>query len=288
MTTLMTPRWFGGLALALAAMVTCIMLGLWQWHRFEDRSAAVAAVTENYDASPVSIDTVLPSETSALPGARDYTVVEESGEYCTKPECVLYVRNRTLGSSVGFWQLVPFRLDDGGVLLVVRGWVEGASATSAPASEPAVPRGHVTVRARLRATENQLSDRAAVPGQLQSVNAPDVEAQAADLTGIYTGAYGELVTEQGPGTADAPPPRALAKPEKTRGPHLSYAFQWWVFSLLFPIGFVAAARRAIADARWGNDGSHRSDAPAGRVSERKQRMSNEDEEDAYLDERDMQ
>ena len=36
---LLTPRWLGGLALAIAAAVVMVFLGIWQWHRYEERSA---------------------------------------------------------------------------------------------------------------------------------------------------------------------------------------------------------------------------------------------------------
>src|SRR5699024_3730376 len=47
---------------------------------------------------------------------------------------------------------------------------------------------------------------------------------------LVTGAYGELVSEE----PSAERPAALPSPDTSLGPHLSYAFQWWVFALFFP------------------------------------------------------
>lgn len=278
-------------------MTACIFLGLWQWHRFEAKNAAVAAVTANYDAQPVALSRVLDSATAPLSGSRDYTVITARGEYCTKPGCELYVRNRPLGSAVGFWQLVPFITADGATILTVRGWVDGASTTSEPATHPEIPEGEITLTARLRPTENQLSEREMVPGQLQSVNAADVRAQAGNLPGLYEGAYAVAAEESGAPAAGITLPRALEKPATTKGPHLSYAFQWWIFCLLFPLGFVVSARRALTDAAADQADHPREDAQQGALApassraggaemkRRPRRRSNEEEEDAFLDER---
>lgn len=272
---ILTARWGLTLVLVLAAMLTCIALGKWQWHRFESRSHSVAAVEKNFDSAPTALEPVLESERSQLPPEDDYRVIEVRGRYCTRPECDLYVRNRTMGSSVGFWQLVPFTSNTGKTLLVVRGWVEGASTESKPASSPPVPQGEVTLTARLRPIEPHLTERGEVKGQVQSVNPRDVSSEAGSLPRIYEGAYA-VASKEVQGSQEQPLPRPLPKPETTRGPHLSYAVQWWAFALLFPLGFVIAVRRELADAQS-------SDVP--RQRQRPQKRSNEDEEDALLDER---
>lgn len=297
---LLTPRWALALLLCLAAMVACILLGLWQWHRFEAKSEAVAAITANYDAAPVSLSSVLGSPTAPLPEDRDYTVISARGTYCTAPGCVLYVRNRPLGSAVGFWQLVPFTTADGTTILTVRGWVDGASTRSEPATHPTIPQGEITLTARLRPAENQLPERSAVPGQVQSVNAADVRAQAGELPGLYEGAYAVAVQEEGAPAEGIDLPLSLEKPETTKGPHLSYAFQWWVFSLLFPLGFVVSARRTLADAAHEAKAEHSAtlagsaSAQARHVTSRRdvsgrapRPRSDEEDEDEFLDERNL-
>lgn len=293
MKTLLTPRWALALLLVLAAVTACILLGRWQFHRYEAKAEAVATIERNYDAAPVDPAGPLPSPTSALRAEDDYTQVTMTGQY--RSEDTLFVRNRTRASQVGFLQLVPFT-DGERTLLVVRGWVPAAKVESTPAGSPPLPDGTVTLTAHLRPTEPRLG-RAQTDGQVQSINVPDVQEQTGPLPGVMTGAYGTMISED----PSAPPADASAplmpveRPETDTGPHLSYAFQWWVFAAFFPVGFVVAARRAVLDERDARaesgdpdaeaaDGS-RTDGPSARSAGAKRprrRLSDEDEEDMLV------
>jgi cytochrome oxidase assembly protein ShyY1 len=233
-----------GVLAVLLAMAVCIGLGFWQWHRFEGKRENAHVIETNYTADPVGIGDVLPAADTSLPSADRWKQVEMTGEYCTQPECVLYVRNRPLSSSVGFWQLVPFTTDQG-TLLVVRGWVDGAEASSTPASEPPVPQGRTTVVVRMRPDEPVLEDRTNPPGQVQTVTPSAIAPDLPDLpSSVYTGAYGELVSEDPP---VSPMPQRLETPDTGLGPHLSYAVQWWLFAAFFPVALVVRTRRRILD-----------------------------------------
>ena len=45
LTALASRRMLGGLALALVFAAACVLLGRWQWGRYEDRSVQATAVT---------------------------------------------------------------------------------------------------------------------------------------------------------------------------------------------------------------------------------------------------
>ena len=208
---------------------------------------------------------------------------------------MVYVRNRQLSGEVGFWQLAPFRAEDGTTLLVVRGWVPEDSAESVPDDAPPVPDGELTVTARLRPAEPVL-DRAPLEGQAHSVNPPQI-AQQLELEDpdLVTGAYGELAAEQ----PEAERPRALPAPDTGLGPHLSYAFQWWIFALFFPGALVVRVRRQLQDLdheeadRRSDDGtvpSSAEDADPDTTGHRprrtvrpRRRGLDEEEEDALID-----
>ena len=57
-------------------------------------------------------------------------------------------------------------------------------------------------------------------------------------------------------------PQRLPPPEPSEGPHLAYAFQWFLFAALAPVGYVLLARREAED-RAGQGGVDR-DAARGR------------------------
>ncbi|MGY5764544.1 SURF1 family cytochrome oxidase biogenesis protein [Brachybacterium sp. DNPG3] len=231
------------IAVLLCAAV-CVGLGRWQYGRFEDKRESAAIVEENYSADPVALDTILSSPDEELADGEEWTVVRLHGSYCSSPDCVLYVRNRTYSSTVGFYQLVPFIADDGTQLLVVRGWVPGDDEGAVPADAPAVPDGEITVDVRLRPAEQVLSQRSNPEGQVQTITPEEVAGMVPGLgDGLMLTVYGELAAEDPAGER----PMALEKPDTSLGNHLSYAFQWWVFALFFPGALIYRTRRVIRD-----------------------------------------
>lgn len=232
-----------GLVAVLVLAGVCVLLGLWQYGRYEDRRDEAAVVETNYEADPVALDAVLPDRQEPLPAEHTWAPVTLEGSYCSDPDCVLYVRNRQLSGEVGFWQLVPFRAEDGTTLQVVRGWVPQATGGSAPDEPAAIPDGDLTITVRMRHAEPVL-DREPPPGQTHSVN----PRQSAGLVGLddselVAQAYGELAAEDPAG----PRPAALPSPDTSLGPHLSYAFQWWIFALFFPGALIYRTRRLFQD-----------------------------------------
>jgi cytochrome oxidase assembly protein ShyY1 len=73
------------------------------------------------------------------------------------------------------------------------------------------------------------------------IHAPSI---AATMPYPVYGGFGEL-TRETPRRAEAPQP--LPPPEPAEGPHLAYAFQWFLFAALALGGYVLLARREAAD-----------------------------------------
>ena len=63
----------------------------------------------------------------------------------------------------------PFRLQDGRVFVLDRGWVSIGSKQDRPDSVPAPPSGQVTVQARLQGDEGALPGRSAPAGEIPSI-----------------------------------------------------------------------------------------------------------------------
>ena len=272
----------GAVVVALA-MAICVGLGLWQYGRFEDRRDIAQTVEANYQADPVALESVLPAPDSPLTGSEDWTPVQLEGSYCTDPGCILYVRNRTLGATVGFWQLAPFQTDDGATWLVVSGWVDSDAQESEPADPPAVPEGELTITARLRPAEGVISGRENPEGQVHSVSPEQIAPQLPELSGpLTTGAYGELAAEDPAG----PRPQGLPAPDTSLGPHLSYAFQWWIFALFFPGALIFRTHKVMQEEieDQDEDGTGPKGTPRPRPRARARRRSrDEEDEDALID-----
>ncbi|MBV7412038.1 SURF1 family protein [Dermabacteraceae bacterium TAE3-ERU27] len=272
MRTFLTRQWLGAVVAVVVAVCVCALLGNWQYQRYVGKSERAEVISRNYTAKPVPVGSVLPQRNRVLTDKQVWQRVTLQGHYCASPGCVLYVRNRPQDGEVGFYQLVPF-VTRSGTMLVNRGFVPANARLSIPAREPAIPSGEIELTGRLRRIEPELSERTNPPGQVQSI-APGEVAQSlpADTQNLYTGAYLDMSEESSP----APnPPRPVPKPDTSLGPHLSYAFQWWIFGLFFPGALIYAGRRTLQE---------QSAAPATpRPKPRSQRRRDEDEEDAILD-----
>jgi len=229
-------RWGAYLALVVVFAVACGLLSWWQWERRAETISQGNLVTENYEAAPVAVGSLLPSLSSWKAG-EEWRPVELHGRYLRDQQVL--ARNRPYNANPGFEVLVPFRLDDGTVFIVDRGWLSIGDKQDAPDVIPAAPAGDVTVVARLQQSEPVLPGRTAPRGQVPSINLPTI-AKLAGTAKTYTGAYGLLSSET---PAAATRPRAVEEPVPDEGPHLSYAIQWIAFGLLAFFGLFWAFRR---------------------------------------------
>jgi cytochrome oxidase assembly protein ShyY1 len=230
-----TRRWAGYLALTILFAAVCSGLGLWQLARRADALAEMGKVETNYAADPVPLAEALPG-LEAFSESQKWLPVVMTGTYLTDDE--LIVRNRPLQINPGFEVLTPLLLADGSVFIVNRGWLPTGQTPDAPASVPAAPAGVVTVVARLKSGEPLLAGRSATGNQIATINLDDV-ATRLDLP-TYTGAYGLMASED---PAPDERPVAVTRPVKDEGPHLSYAFQWFVFALMGFVGLGWAIRQ---------------------------------------------
>lgn len=231
----LTARWAGYLSLVVVFAIVSCSLGVWQFQRRAEAHAEVVRIESNYDASPSSLTDLLP-RLDSFKEPQKWSQVSVTGTYLTDEQ--LLVRTRPLSGNPGFEVLTPLQLPNGSVLVVDRGWVPVGNAQDAPDQVPAAPSGEVTVVARLKAGEPALDGRTAPAGQIATIELDQISALLDKPT--YTGAYGLMASES---PAPAERPTALPKPPLDEGPHLSYAFQWFVFALLAFVGLGWALRQ---------------------------------------------
>lgn len=234
-------------ALVVILVPAFIWLGFWQLDRAELRSAAVNLQRGNVAAEPVPVSE-LASVGSDVDPADRWRTVEATGTWDQDNEVLLRNRDSSQGHGVGFHVLTPLVTEDGTALLVNRGWIErGENAQDTPDAPP-VPEGEVRVTGRLHFGETEentgLRNRDGMPeGQIMFV---DVDMLAEELPYPIYGGYVEL-TGQDPVPEQAPERVALR--EENTGMSASYAFQWWVFSVVAVGGWVVLVRRELREAR---------------------------------------
>lgn len=264
----MNRRTSGVLAVAALVAAVCVVAGFWQWERHVDRSETVSLVEANYDAEPRPLTELVPGD--ALPREARWHPVTVVGRYL--PDATVLLRNRPVAGTAAFHVLDLFEITEGehaGQGLVVhRGWVPAGDDLAAP-EPPGPPPGEITVVARLREPESR-SARDAPPGQVQTVE-PDQVRDAAGAELPVLQAYGIVVTEDGARPSGTVP---LDRPSPDLGPHLSYAFQWWLFAVGALVGAVVLLRR---------DRAEESDVGVPPARGRSRGPTAEDEEDALVD-----
>jgi surfeit locus 1 family protein len=101
--------------LTLIGVLLFAQLGRWQWHRAEEKRALAAA----FSAGGSEFMTELGHR--SLGELPRYTEVRLRGSY--EPEHQFLLDNMTHGARAGYQVLTPFRLEDGRLLLVNRGWL---------------------------------------------------------------------------------------------------------------------------------------------------------------------
>ncbi|MRH30300.1 SURF1 family protein [Microbacterium sp. SYP-A9085] len=225
-------RWTAYIGVAVVFAIACAFLANWQLTKNAARTDQLALIARNYDAAPVALADVLDPQ-EALPADLKWRPVTLTGTYLADRQ--LLARNRVHGGTAAYEILVPFRLTDGRVFLVDRGWEPPGNRQPRPDSIPDAPTGTVTVVARLLPGEGLPASGAAAPaGEVPSLHLPLIAQRigGADGSALYRGAYGQLVSED---PAPASAPQAFESPSEDPGPYLSYGIQWILFAVM---GFI--------------------------------------------------
>ncbi|MFI7677857.1 SURF1 family protein [Actinophytocola sp. NPDC049390] len=237
---LLRPGWLALTALVLIFAGVCFtLLAPWQFARHEERSTTNDAVTNAANATPADLNTLIPA--GQRPDATtEWRTVRVTGEYLADEEVV--ARLRTVLGQPAFEVLTPFRLTDGSIVLVDRGYVrpvQGSKSVTLP-DYAAPPSGTVTVTARVRADERDPRDRRAE----SEAGRPQVYAVGSGVVARATGLDirpGYLQVEEGaPGVLGA-----LPLPDLDAGPFLSYALQWIAFGTMALLAWLYFTWREI-------------------------------------------
>lgn len=235
---LLRPKWIGFHLLVVGAIVAMVNLGFWQLRRLDERQTFNAEVEARYDAPPLPIDDLLVP--GADPDEIEWRPVTATGTY--EPDGTIRIVNRSQNGFPGDNVVVPLDLGGGRVLLVNRGFLaQGLDL-------PAAPDGTVTVTGRLRPSQErrtgQLSD--AAEGTLTEAQRVDIARLAPQVDGDVLPMYVDVFASD---PADSDSLQPVLQPDLSEGPHLSYAMQWFIFSVAVAVGWVLAVRKSLRTRR---------------------------------------
>lgn len=237
MRVLLKPKWIAGHLLALTVVVAFVNLGMWQLRRHDWRAERNERIEQGLARDAVPLGT-LP------PGERDYRPVTVTGRYVQDADVLLSPRNER---GPGHHVLTPLVLEDGTPLLVDRGWVPYRfDVPPVPGTTP--PGGEVRLEGvLLPAAEADAQGTRDDAGRLLRVRAVDPGLILAER--LRTRAVEDvflLLRTQDPAPAELPVPGPLPQPDA--GPHLSYAIQWFLFTVVVLAGYPLLLRRTVREA----------------------------------------
>ncbi|WP_113698999.1 SURF1 family protein [Nonomuraea lactucae] len=242
---LLTPRWIALHLVVLLVIPAFVLLGRWQFGRFEERSANSDRVTANLAAPPVPLESLAGQR---IKEADRYRAVTVSGSYDAAHG--LLVRRRPQQGRPGYYVLTPLMLADGRAVIVNRGWVKAGATADTPPEVPPPPAGQVSVTGRLRLSETEESSgirdlRGLPAGQVLLINTDGIgRALPYELVGGYVD-----LTVQRPPAGPAPEPVPPPEVGSGGGLNLAYGVQWWLFIGVAVGGWILLIRREVADRR---------------------------------------
>ncbi len=214
------PDWIPTLA-AFATVVLCVVAGNWQHRRMNEKEALQAQMS----AAAAAIPAPLPN------GAVDWQAwrfrpVIVTGRFDAARQ--ILIDNKVRAGYAGFDVVTPLALDDGGAVLVDRGWIAvGRTRAALPDVPP--PKGVVTVRGRVDIPASgylELGDAGAPSGPLWEHLDPARFAAATGLRVLpivvlaFDGAGGDELV------------RDWTLPDTGTERHLSYMLQWYTFAAM--------------------------------------------------------
>lgn len=227
-------------AIAIAMGLLCVRLGLWQLDRRTERRAHNATVAARA-VQPAQDVTTLRGDTSEL----RYRRARISGVADYEQELILGNRSRSGAPGVNF--LTPVRVPGRDTaVLVNRGWVYSPDAATPPdgrwrEQDTVAFEGYVDILAAGGAAPASERRPRLVP---RATYASVAARLPYPVSGIY------LVALLPGDSARAGVPARVAMPEVTdEGPHLGYAFQWFIFATIAFVGAGIALRAGRPTAR---------------------------------------
>ena len=245
------PRWVLSHVLVAALVVLMVLLGLWQLRRLDERQDRNALITARVEEPVAPLAEIIDVDgTDAAAERARYRRVEASGAF--EPGSDVIVRNRTEGGQPGSWLLAVLRLDDGGAVLVNRGWVP-VTGDQEPPTDALAPSGSVLVEGTVQTTQERgrFGSVDPVSGRLGRVARVDVDRLAEQVDGEVYPIWIQL-ERAAPPQGDLPVP--VEPPVLDEGRHFGYAMQWFAFSLIAIIGYPLVLRRVARQSDPGSDG----------------------------------
>lgn len=237
---LFSRRWIGGTILVLVVMALFVRLGIWQLDRLDERQAQNAVLQAALDAYPLDLAQPLPALPEVLANRR----AAVTGEFDFAQERIVLLQ--TWQGQAGVMLLTPLMIEGerNTAVLVNRGWVPQSEYEAGELSRYQTATGTVQVNGYLALSQpNRHQTNEPAGTEVYRMNINDIAAALPyDLLPVI------LVDAPPDDAPDLEPPfRAPREVDLSEGPHLSYAVQWFIFTVLTGGLYVYFVRRSSAE-----------------------------------------
>ncbi len=233
------PRWIAAIVVGLMITLLFVRLGIWQLDRLDERRIQNTTIEHRMEEPPRPLVGIL-GQYGDDAEAMAYRHAVAEGKFRTEDE--FFSIGRTYGDMSGTLVATPFDLQDGSVLIVVRGLVP--PGTQGPPAAGYVPAtGVMHIEGPLQPGEQSTAIGESPPdgGHLTSLSRLDLgyidQWVSGDVLPVLL--YLEGWTVPNPGNI----PEPIPQPELTEGSHLGYAVQWFAFALIVFFGVAALVYR---------------------------------------------
>ena len=239
-------RWLPLTILVFLLAALFLRLGTWQLARRAERLAANAEIVARTQQPPMTISgELLDPEEANLRRATARGVFDYSQE--------VILRNRTRNDYPGVHVLTPLKITGSDTaILVDRGWIPYESASPEDRREFQNATGEVEVYGILRKSQERRGN-VSPEDPIPAPASPNDAWHRVDLPKIRQQLPYPLLTVYM--EEDVPPgetPRVFPRPQPEisldEGSHLFYAIQWFAFTAIVVVGYVALYRQHTRDA----------------------------------------
>ncbi|WP_296653145.1 SURF1 family protein [Paraburkholderia sp.] len=228
--------------LIMFVMAVTIRLGFWQRDRAHQKEALQAHIESNESAPPLAVGaTPLPLKQV------EFHRMRATGTFM--PELTVYLDNRPYNDQPGFYVVMPLKLQDGGYVLVNRGWLPRNYEDRTVIAPFNTPSGPVQVEGIARADATRAYDLGAEDSALhQKIRQNlDVTSYATEI-GLPLQPFVIQQTAFVPAAKDGLV-RDWPQPNFDVDRNYGYMLQWWGMAAAALVFGLYAGRRAATKAR---------------------------------------
>ena len=230
------PKWILSHLFVVGLIALFVSLGFWQLRRLDERKDFNDTIRAALTEGPVPL----------VPGVtpKEWERVELRGTF--RPGTDVLVANRAQNDQSGYWVLSAFDTAEGTVV-VDRGFVPRSLVAQGSLAESVPPTGTVELVGTVQSSRRGVFATSVGDAGVIEISQVDV-TKLGERWGTPVLPFWVHAT-----TAQGSPLVAVLDPTLNNGPHLSYAFQWFIFATIGAIGYPMILRRN-ARARAGGIG----------------------------------